>query len=119
MALIEPVIAKPDLASIALLLVVVFLSLKILDMLRRTLVSWVLFFFRLAIYFTVAVAGVYVWNRGIDGTVDDIQHWSGRWHQEWQYWEDQAVAARAYDGQMGWAGNPLARQAWRRFGWNG
>lgn len=62
----------PDLASLALLALLALLSFKLLDMVRRTIVYWIGVALRLALWLTVAAVGVYVWQRGLEASVEDL-----------------------------------------------
>lgn len=92
--LIDQVSRKPDLATIALLLVIVLVSLKILNMLVQT----VLFWFRLArtlLFWGGLVAlGLWMWSRGPAGMMEDVQYWQGTWSQEYEHFKDKENVAK-------------------------
>ena len=99
--LIDQVSKKPDLATIALLLIIFFVSLKILNMLFQTLVFW----FRLArkvVFWGGLVAfAVWMYARGPDGIMEDMGYWWQVWNQEHDYWREREKAARmARQGRM-------------------
>ncbi|KAF2131609.1 hypothetical protein P153DRAFT_199625 [Dothidotthia symphoricarpi CBS 119687] len=78
------VITQPDVASIFALLVVFFISMKILDMMYRAVIFWVRMVFRLALLGAVVVLGLWVHNRGVDGFVADVQGLGEKWTGEYQ-----------------------------------
>lgn len=109
--LIDQVSRKPDLATIALLLIIVFVSLKILNMLVQTLLFW----FRLArsvvFWGGLVVLGLWMWSRGPEGMVQDVFYWQEQWGKEYGYWKDKERVARAARQGLGSGG----RQ--RQTGW--
>ncbi|EMD01256.1 hypothetical protein BAUCODRAFT_144802 [Baudoinia panamericana UAMH 10762] len=92
--LIDQVIRKPDLATIALLLVIVILSLKVLDMLWQTVVFWFKMARRLLFWGVLAALGLWMWTRGPEGVWEDVQYWSEAWGKEYGYWKEQEKVAR-------------------------
>ena len=108
--LIDQVVRKPDLATIALLLIIVLVSLKIVNMLMQT----VLFWFRLAktvlFWGGLAALGVWMWSRGPAGMVEDVQYWQGTWKNEYAH-EKETVAKLARQGAQ------YGRQQARQGGW--
>jgi hypothetical protein len=89
---------SPDILTIVLLGVLLLISLKILELLRRAVVFWVRMFTRLAFWGSILVAGVYVWGRGWEGALEDGQRWGGEiaalWMREYRRYE-----AAQQDGQ--------------------
>ncbi|KAI9738595.1 MAG: hypothetical protein M1834_008099 [Cirrosporium novae-zelandiae] len=62
----------PDLSSIVLTLLAIFLALKILGMAVRTVWGWALFIFRLAFWGSLVVVGIWVYIRGLETTANDL-----------------------------------------------
>ncbi|MCJ1461548.1 hypothetical protein MMC07_000145 [Pseudocyphellaria aurata] len=62
----------PDLASLALLALLALIALKLLDMVRKTVLYWIGVAVRLALWLIVAAVGVYVWQRGVEASVEDL-----------------------------------------------
>jgi hypothetical protein len=83
--LLTRVVTQPDVATILALLVIFFISLKILDMMYRAVMFWVNMAIRLVFWGALIVLGFWVWNRGIDGFVDDVsglgEHWMGQYQK--------------------------------------
>ncbi|KAF2153113.1 hypothetical protein K461DRAFT_293402 [Myriangium duriaei CBS 260.36] len=91
--------AKPDVASVVLLIVLLFVSLKLLNLLYQAVMFWVRLIFR--VVFWSAIIGVVAWvvSRGPDGVVDDVQRLADAWRGEYQYWQ-----AREREGWVGGGG---------------
>lgn len=62
----------PGLLTLALFAFVLLISLKLLDMLRRTIIYWISVALRLALWAAVAGVGIYVWQRGVEQSVKDF-----------------------------------------------
>jgi hypothetical protein len=62
----------PNLTTLALLAVVLFVSLKLLNILRKTVLYWISMVIRLATWILVAAVGLYVWHRGVEQTMEDV-----------------------------------------------
>jgi hypothetical protein len=107
------VTTSPDLASIALLIIILFFSLKILDMAWRVVLFWVQLAVRVVFWGALVLGSLYVWNRGVDGTVDDAQELALYWADQYAYYQQQAEMARKLGAQGG--GGGYARK--RREGW--
>ncbi|ORX93178.1 nuclear pore assembly and biogenesis-domain-containing protein [Clohesyomyces aquaticus] len=71
--LILRVTTQPDLATILTLAVVLLISFKILDMAYRAVMFWINLVFRLVMWGSVATIGLWIWHRGVDGFIDDVQ----------------------------------------------
>ncbi|KAK8156124.1 hypothetical protein IWX90DRAFT_486883 [Phyllosticta citrichinensis] len=92
--------AHPDLASIALLLVILWLSLQVLKMLYGVVVFWVTLAVRLLVVGTVVLAALYVWSNGAEQTVADVSeglaYWVDVWKGEYGRFQAQEQTARAF-----------------------
>ena len=62
----------PDLATLALLAILLFMSLKLLNMLRRQVMYWISLGFRLALWTGIGLIGFYVYQRGLDQSLKDL-----------------------------------------------
>nr|POE49278.1 hypothetical protein CFP56_32428 [Quercus suber] len=98
--LIDQVARKPDLTSIALLIIILFFSIKILGMVLNSIFGWIRLVFRLVFWISLVVVGMWMWQRGPEGVVDDFQYWVGIWSQEYGYWKDKERVA-AMGGRAG------------------
>lgn len=58
--------------TLAILAIVLIISLKLLDILRRIIIHWISLALRLVFWAAVVGAGFYIYNRGVDQTADDI-----------------------------------------------
>ena len=63
---------SPDLAAIVILALLLFISLRLLDMLRRQIMFWVSMGIRLALWSAVGLLGFYVYQRGVDQSIEDF-----------------------------------------------
>lgn len=121
MPLITRLTTKPDLPSITLLLVVLYVSLKLMNMLRRAVVFWVMLAFRLVFWGGLGIAALYVYNRGIEDTIEDISRWYGIWMGEYEYWQERGQQAHERYIKDAQARNAAFNQPSRnnaRSGWN-
>ena len=63
---------SPDLLTLGLLAALLFISMKTLDYMRRTIVYWISLAIRLGMWGAMIVVGVYVWQRGMEQSVEDF-----------------------------------------------
>ncbi|KAI4283076.1 MAG: hypothetical protein L6R38_002429 [Xanthoria sp. 2 TBL-2021] len=63
---------QPSLASLALLAILLLVSLKLMDILRRTIISWIAFAIRMMMYASVMLVGVWVYQRGVEQSLEDL-----------------------------------------------
>ena len=92
--LVDQVTRKPDLATIALLLVVIFVSLKILDILWQTVMFWLRMVRRVVFWGGLVVLAAWMWTRGPEGVVEDVGYWVGVWKEEKEHWVERERVAR-------------------------
>jgi hypothetical protein len=76
--------SSPSLTSLVLLLIILFLSLRILGMLWRALVFWVSLAFKAAVGLSIAFLAVWIFTRGPEGFVEDLQDLGSHWMQEYE-----------------------------------
>lgn len=62
----------PDLLTLGILAIVLFISLKALDYMRRTIVYWISLAIRLGMWAALIGAGIYVSQRGVEQSVEDL-----------------------------------------------
>ncbi len=108
--LIDQVSRKPDLATIALLLVILFVSLKILNMLWRTVMFWITMARRVIFWGGLVVLGLWMYTRGPEGVQEDVGYWINVWTNEKDYWMEKERAARLGNQVKGRGGQ--GRGAW-------
>ena len=58
--------------TLVLLAVVLLVSLKVLDILRRQIVYWISVVLRLSMWVAVALIGLYVYQRGAEQSLEDV-----------------------------------------------
>ncbi|KAK1068766.1 hypothetical protein LTR74_005424 [Friedmanniomyces endolithicus] len=112
--LIDTVSHKPDLATLALLLVIVLVSLKIVDMLWQTLLFWVRLVRRLLFWGGAVGLAVWLWSRGPAGVVEDVGYWVGAWRMEYAGWKEREMGAR---GGVGFGGRQQVVQQQQQGRW--
>lgn len=92
--IIDQLSQKPDLATIALLLIIVLVSLKILDMLYQTVMFWIRLVWRVVFWGGLAALALWMYTRGPDGVAEDMQYLFETWNGEYQNFKDQERVAR-------------------------
>lgn len=111
--LVDQVTRKPDLATIALLLIVIFISLKILDILWQTVMFWVRMLRRVVFWGGLVALAAWMWTRGPDGVAEDVGYWVGVWQAEKKHWvERERVARQAGQRQAGLGAGGAGKQGW-------
>ncbi|KAI4191368.1 MAG: hypothetical protein L6R41_000155 [Letrouitia leprolyta] len=63
---------QPSLVSLALLAILLVISLKVFDMVRRTVIYWISLAIRLIIYVGVVIVGMWVYQRGVEQSLEDL-----------------------------------------------
>lgn len=125
--LIVPVLRSGDLPSIAALLVILWLSLRTLDYIRRSVMGWVLLFVKLALLLFVVQAAWYINAYGWEKALGDagwiggiLWGWAeGVWDGGFEHGADQngyggfvpGAGGRRGRGQ-GWNASGGRQQAW-------
>ena len=92
--IVDQISQKPDLATIALLLIIVLVSLKSLDMLYQTIMFWVRLVRRVLFWGGLVALALWMYTRGPEGVADDAQYWFNTWNGEYQKFKDQERVAR-------------------------
>lgn len=75
---------SPSLTSLALLLIVLFLSLRILGMLWRAFIFWVNLAIKTVFGLGLAFIAVWIFTRGPDGFAEDVQDVASYWLKEYK-----------------------------------
>ncbi len=81
----------PSLMSIALLLVILLVSLKLLDMAWRAMVFWLNLAAKIVFWGSMVMLVTWIWTRGPDGFMDDVKDLVVFWSKEYH---DMKVRAR-------------------------
>jgi hypothetical protein len=117
--LITKILTQPDVASILALLAILLISLKILDMAYRAVIFWVKLVVRLVMWGTMVGIGFWVWNRGVDGFVEDVRELGQYWWTQYERFAGDAKGwQKAEEAQIRFqAGQHNARGYGRRGGW--
>lgn len=105
---VQQVIQKPDLATVALLLIILFVSLKLVNMLYQSVLWWFRMAWNFVFWGGLAALAMWMYTRGPEGAAADMQYWYAMWTGEYQRWKDQERVARLLNQQQGRQG----RQAW-------
>jgi len=92
-------------------LIILFISLKILNILYQTVIFWVSLVFRVLFWGSFVALGFWVWNRGIDGVINDAQTIATDWKGQYDYFQEQADLARAWQETQG--GRKQGNTWWR------
>jgi hypothetical protein len=92
--IIAQITSKPDLASIALLLVILFVSFKLLNMALQSVLFWFRMIKRVAFWVGLAALALWMYNRGPEGAVEDVQQLAETWTGEYQHWKEQERVAK-------------------------
>lgn len=110
--LINRATQQPDVASVILLLILFFISLKVLNILVNTVMFWIRLVIKMVFYGLILGLGMWVYTRGPEGVVDDVQSLAATWRGEYAYWKDRAEgggtrAAQAHKvaAKKGWFGS--------------
>ncbi|PPJ55393.1 hypothetical protein CBER1_02715 [Cercospora berteroae] len=111
-AAIDSVSTKPDLATVALLLVIIFISLKILNMVVGTVLWWFRFIKGVVFYGGLMGLALWMYTRGPAGVAEDLGYWWGVWKGEYAHWSEQERVARIMREQGIPAGGGRGRANW-------
>lgn len=93
-----------DLTSLISTLVIVYLSLRIADYIRRSVIAWFLFIFKILLVIALVNAAVYVNRVGVGKAMEDAE-WL--WDLIWGFVEHRvAMAGNGNDSNSGYFGGP-------------
>ena len=106
--IINPLLTKllhsPDVPSILLLLLVLFISYKVLDLAYRSIMFWIRMSIRLAFYGGLVLIALWMYQRGADGVGADLAYVGREWNKEYQGWKKRSEMAKMQQ-QMGFGRN--------------
>lgn len=112
--LLTRLIAQPDVATILALLAILLISLKILDMVYRTIMFWVRMALQLVFWGAVIVVGYWIWSRGPEGFIEDVQGLGGYWMGEYERFSGEARALKMQkDSQIRQEAGRKKGRGWR------
>jgi hypothetical protein len=107
----QSLLEKPDLTKIALMLVILYISLKLVNMLVQSVLFWVRLAFRITFWGGLVVLAFWLSQRGVDGAAEDVGYWYRMWKGELDYYKSQAeqIASKnshgyGYGGKQGYGG---------------
>lgn len=63
---------SPDLVTLLLLGIILIISVRVLDYVRRTVFFWIAIAFKVLFYVTLGFVGVYVYQRGVEESMEDV-----------------------------------------------
>lgn len=92
--LVDQVSQKPDLATIALLVLIIFVSLKVLNMLWQTFLFWVRMIWSIVFWGGLLAIGLWLYTRGPDGVAEDMQRGFDTWNAEYKHYKNQERVAK-------------------------
>ena len=78
----DQVYKKPDLATILMLVTILFISLKVFNMLWQMVISWVKLVLKIVLWGGMALLAVWMYTRGPEGFMEDVEYWWQTWSQK-------------------------------------
>jgi len=118
--LITRLTTQPDLASVLLLLALLFISFRILDMAYRAFLFWVRLAFQVLLWGSIAGLGLWMYTKGVDGVVEDAQNLGSFFAGQYEKYRLEFEAERMAGGQGpygaygGAYGHPMGARGWGR-----
>jgi len=117
--LVSSLSEKPDVASIILLLILLFVSLKLLNLVYNAVMFWVRLATRLFFWGTIIGVGLWIWQRGPDGVASDMESLFRAWRGEYEFWKAQADGRGATGTATGSTGRYTTAKGRKGQGRNG
>jgi hypothetical protein len=109
---------SPSLTTIALLLIIFFISLRLLDMLWRAFMFWIRLATRIVFWGSIAILGCWIWARGPEGVIEDIGGMMTTWRGELDKVNERVEYAKMFSSQMGNGAKAKREGQWdRKRGW--
>lgn len=104
---------SPAIVSVAILLLVLILAMKLLGFVQRLVMWWVRMVVRLTVLCVVVVLVSVVWQRGVGRTAEDLAGWLSElgevWWREYRRWEGYQRESQMRGG----GSNGSGKSAWR------
>lgn len=107
---------SPSLTTVALLLIILLISLKILDMLWRAVLFWLNLATKILFWGGMAVMACWIYARGPEGVVQDIANFAGTWRGELGRAQEKAEYAKIFHKQMGGGARARREGQWNAGG---
>jgi Nuclear pore assembly and biogenesis len=107
---------SPSLTSLVLLLIILFLSLRILGMLYRAVVFWLTIAVKIALGFGIVFLSVWIYTRGPEGFINDLQDIASHWTSEYNRYSRHAGVAQQFGADVHSWLNQNKRKS-RKRGW--
>lgn len=85
---------SPDIQSILLLLLLLYVSFRVLDMLYRSVLFWVRLGLNILFWGSIAAVGLWVYSRGVDGMSSDLSWVVDEWKKEYAGWKRRSEMAK-------------------------
>lgn len=99
--LLTTVVSEPSIASILGLLAILYISLQILDIFYRIVMSWVRMVWTILKWSFIVFTAFWIYSRGIEGAMDDAkalaEFWIAQYHQ---FERDAKVYSKAEEAQI-------------------
>ncbi|KAJ4296742.1 hypothetical protein N0V90_006790 [Kalmusia sp. IMI 367209] len=112
--LLAKVISQPDIASILGLVVILWLSMKIVGMALRSVIFWLSLVWTVVKWGVIFGVALWVWNRGPEGAAQDAQELMEVWMGEYKKFKGQADAyKRAEEAQIRFQAGQRGARGWR------
>ena len=111
---------SPDLLTLLLFGIILLVSFKVLDYMRRAVMFWVFLALRCAFYVSLAGLGVYVYQRGPKQSVEDFGWVAGLLEglfDEGQRVGDRRAKGSEREAQRAWQARQGGRRRTRGAGW--
>ncbi|KAG8533318.1 uncharacterized protein KY384_002101 [Bacidia gigantensis] len=111
---------SPDLVTLLCLAVILIISMKALEYMRKTVIFWLSLILRLGLYALLLGVGVYVWQRGLDQSLEDFGFLWGLFEglsEEGQKVGNRRAKGREWEARNVRAGSTRKRGGARGSGW--
>ena len=101
-----------DIVSLAAFLLTIYLTIRIADYIRRSVIAWIMFFVKIAIILVLVNVAFYVNRYGFNKALNDVEWIFGLL---WGLVEDKMMNGSGQDNRTGWhAGNGGSQ--WNTYG---
>lgn len=92
------------------MLVILYISLKLVNMLVQSVLFWARLAFRITFWGGLVVLAFWLSQRGVDGAAEDVGYWYRMWKGELDYYKSQAEQiaqqhSHGYGAKSGYGGS--------------